>query len=278
MIRAVVTIVALVATLAACSGESSADPLAVVASAPGSIGTGTQRVMFALIDQNTQEHLAAADRPAEISLSDENGAPLSTSAAEFITTIEDVQGLYSARLEFPSAGTYQVVISADGLPDAGPVGLVVVDDPLVVQPGETAPASPTRTSAEYPDLAVISSDPDPDPEMYRLSIDEAVSNGAPSVIVFATPAWCASQTCGPLLDQAKALRPDHPEVDFLHVEVYEDIQVSSFDELVTVAAVEEWGLPSEPWVFVVDSEGIVSASFEGAASDAELLAALDSLG
>ena len=29
-----------------------------------------------------------------------------------------------------------------------------------------------------------------------------------------------------------------------------------------VPAVEEWGLPTEPWVFIVDSNGLISAKFE----------------
>jgi hypothetical protein len=97
------------------------------------------------------------------------------------------------------------------------------------------------------------------------------------VIVFATPAFCTSNTCGPLLDQVKALRPQYPDVDFVHVEIYDDLQVESVDDLVTVPAVTEWGLPSEPWVFVVDDTGTVAGAFEGAASDEELKAAIDSV-
>jgi hypothetical protein len=43
------------------------------------------------------------------------------------------------------------------------------------------------------------------------------------------------------------------------------------------AAVIEWGLPSEPYVFVVGSDGTVSAKFEGVAYHDELVAALDGL-
>jgi hypothetical protein len=53
--------------------------------------------------------------------------------------------------------------------------------------------------------------------------------------------------------------------------------VESVDDLVTVPAVTEWGLPSEPWVFVVDDTGTVAGAFEGAASDEELKAAIDSV-
>jgi hypothetical protein len=96
------------------------------------------------------------------------------------------------------------------------------------------------------------------------------------VIVFATPAFCASQACGPLLDQVKALRPDHEGIEFVHVEIYDDLQVE-VEDLTPVPAVSEWGLPSEPWVFVVASDGVVSAAFEGAVSDEELTAAVDAV-
>ena len=61
-----------------------------------------------------------------------------------------------------------------------------------------------------------------------------------------------------------------PSLEYVHVEVYENIHVSSFDELVLVPSVVDWGLPSEPWVFVTDAAGVVRATFEGAASDDEL--------
>ena len=44
-----------------------------------------------------------------------------------------------------------------------------------------------------------------------------------------------------------------------------------------VPATDEWGLPSEPWVFVVDPSGVVTSAFEGAASDDELTAAIDAV-
>jgi hypothetical protein len=109
-----------------------------------------------------------------------------------------------------------------------------------------------------------------------MSVGEAVIDG-PTVIVFATPAWCESRTCGPLLDQVGELSSDYPDLNFVHVEIYEDTQVDSVDDLVAVPAVTEWGIPSEPWVFVTDGDGTVTATFEGVASDAELRAAFDAV-
>jgi len=46
---------------------------------------------------------------------------------------------------------------------------------------------------------------------------------------------------------------------------------------VPVAATIEWGLPSEPWIFVVDRDGLVTASFEGIVSEEELQAAVEAV-
>lgn len=276
MRRLVSALLGLMFLLAAC-GSDEVEPFVVVASSNGSIGIGEQRVLFALVDPETDEFLASPDREATVTIRDENGSPLDTYPMEFIWTVPDVRGLYVAHVDIPEAATYQATIDAEGMATAGPAGFVAFDDPPLIEPGEEAPASETRTSADFPDLSVITSDPEPDPAMYESSVASAVASGAPSVIVFATPAFCASQTCGPLLDQVKALRPDYPGVDFVHVEIYEDLQVSSPEELTVVPATDEWGLPSEPWVFVVDPSGVVTSAFEGAASDDELTAAIDAV-
>ncbi|MGH8947043.1 MAG: thioredoxin family protein, partial [Acidimicrobiia bacterium] len=173
----------------------------------------------------------------------------------------------------PEPATYQVTIETEQWGELGPIGLVSSDDPVIVVLGDEAPQSNTRTSADHP-LEQITSDPDPNPRFYEMSVAEAVSSG-PSVIVFATPAWCSSQTCGPLLDQVGELSADYPGLNFVHVEIYEDIHVDSTDQLKAVPAVVDWGLPSEPWVFVTNGEGVVTRAFEGAASDTELRAAFD---
>lgn len=263
--------IGVLALVAACGGSGDEPtPLAIVASTQGTLGVGHQRVMVALVDQDTNGFLAEPDRPATLLVADENGSPIGEYPTEFIWTVPDVRGLYVSHLTLGEAGTYQLTVKAEGLPDAGPVGMVVVDEPTMVVPGDQAPASETRTAADVDDLSEITSDPDPDPAMYELSIADAVTSGRASVIVFATPAFCQSQACGPLLDQVQALRPEFPDVDFVHAEVYEDLQVTDPEDLVAIPAVGEWGLPSEPWVFVVDSTGIVWSSFEGAAGDDEL--------
>lgn len=260
--------------VAACGG-SQVDGFPVIASAPGTVGTGEQRVLVAVIDLETDGYLASPDIAVTATLRNENGSPLDESEGLFVWTVPDVRGIYSFRFDIPEAGTYQVTMDSEEFGSLGPVGLVAFENPVIVAPGEPAPRSETRTVASH-DITEISSDPDPDPAFYEMSVAEAVESG-PSVIVFATPAWCTTQACGPMLDQVQEMAPEYPDLNFVHVEVYEDIGVESFEDLELVPAILDWGLPSEPWIFVTDGSGMVAAAFEGAVSDVELRAALDSV-
>ena len=257
--------------LAACA--SGPDAFAVVASSPGTIGVGEQRILVAVIDRDTEQFLVEGEVEATATLRDENGSPLGSAPAELVWTIPEVRGLLSFTLDFPEPATYQLTVETGEWGELGPVGLVSVADPAVVIPGDSAPRSETRTSAGHP-IDEITSDPDPNPRFYEMSVAEAVSGG-PTVVVFATPAWCESRACGPLLDQVGELSADYPGLNFVHVEIYEDISVDSIEDLEAVPAITEWGLPSEPWVFVTDAAGTVTHAFEGAASDSELRGAFD---
>lgn len=267
-------VTALGLTAAACGGPPGQSPSAdfdnaqaVVASSQGSVGVGGQRVLIAVVDVETAQSLAAPDVDVTATLRDRIGTPLGEYEGEFVWMVPDVRGLYVFNMDIPGPGTFQVTLEGD-VGELGPVGLVTVEDPQMVNIGEPALPSETRTVPGH-DLTEITTDPEPDPSFYEMTVAEAVQSG-PSVIVFATPAWCTTQACGPLLDQVKALSSEYPELNYVHVEIYENINAASFDELMVVPSVLDWGLPSEPWVFVTDANGVVTAAFEGVAQDSEL--------
>lgn len=274
--RRLALLIGVAAVTAACSAASA--PIAVVASSSASIGTGEQRILLAMVDPETNAYLASEDAAATALLRDEDGTPLGTYDLEFVWTVPDVRGIYAGYFDIPGPGVYQASVDQVGLAESGPTGFVAVDNPPMVGPGEPALHSETRIGADFDDLSLITSDPDPDPEMYSMSVAEAVSNGRPSVLVFATPAFCTTQSCGPMLDQVKDLRPDYPTIDFVHIEIYDDLQVDNREDLVFVDAVLDWQLPSEPWVYIIDGEGLVVAAFEGAVNDDELAVVLDGFG
>ena len=135
--------------------------------------------------------------------------------------------------------------------------------------GDAARPTPSRTLLDEPDLARLTSDPRPEPGLYQLSIDDALANGRPLLLVFATPAFCHSRTCAPALDVIKAVWRDHAaDLDAIHVEVFGNPHEPS--ALVESAAFLAWDLPSEPWVFLIDAAGVIVAAYEGSVTDREL--------
>lgn len=260
--------------LFACSPAE--ENLAIVANARTALGTGPeQRLLIGLVDPETGASLALPEvgATAELTGPNEETAQLET---EFLWTIEGVRGLYLARYRFPSSGAWSVRLLPDGMGPTPPTPFEVAPQAGVPEIGTPAPSVATRTADQFP-LAAISSDPNPDPSFYELSLDTALTNGQPTVVVFATPAFCESQTCGPLLDLVKSLAPSYPQVNFLHVEIYENLDAARLEDLRLVPAVASYRLPSEPWVYVMDGEGVIRARFEGVASLTELTTALDSV-
>jgi hypothetical protein len=224
----------------------------------------------------TNEVLASPERDVMVEVFRPEGDSLGVHPAVFVWLLPEVVGLYELEVDFPTSGPYNFVVDADGLSSSSAFHSIVAD-PSVPQVGEMAVSSQTRVAADFDELSEITSDPNPDPSLYQMTAAEAVSNGTPAVLVFATPAFCQSQACGPMLDQVKAIKGQFADVDFVHVEIYENLDARSLDELIPVRATQEWGLPSEPWVFVVDASGVVATVFEGVVSAEALLASIESV-
>jgi hypothetical protein len=108
--------------------------------------------------------------------------------------------------------------------------------------------------------------------MLHDSVASSLRAHKPFVLVFATPRWCQSQICGPVVDVVDAARKRFAGrgIRFIHVEIYRDNNpAKGFNRWV-----REWHLPSEPWTFLVGADGRIKAKFEGAVSVAELSAAI----
>jgi hypothetical protein len=264
------------AVLASC-GPSEARPLVIVANAhqAGTLAVGEQRVLIGLVEAEGNRFLAdpALEVTVDFFFGDDPSQVAGTVVGEFLWTVPEVRGLYRTTFSFDRPGTWGVVVRADGLPGSEVTLFSVVPDSPVPAVGDPAPRVVTPAASERP-LAEISSDPAPDPRFYELSLDAALASGRKTVVVFATPRFCATATCGPVLDLVKGIAPRFPDVNFVHVEVYENLDPADGEDLVLVPAVVDWRLPSEPWVFVVDGTGTVAAAFEGTVAPEELQAAL----
>ncbi len=202
--------------------------------------------------------------------------PVFSGDMQFVWTIKPYQGVYVGSAEFPSAGEWgmAVRIKGRGMNEVAKTTLTVKRDGTSPGVGERVPASDTAT-LEDKKLSLLTTDDDPAARFYRTSIAEALAARKPFVVVFATPKFCTSRVCGPVVDVVKGVARDYPRRTFIHVEVYE-LPADPAD-LRAVPAMGEWGLRTEPWVFVVDARGRVANKYEGTLSPGELRAALENL-
>lgn len=280
--RALIALVSMAFVLAACGGGDAAPtttttsapsadqpfgPDAVAFVASSNLAVGTERLLMAVTDDSGRR-LPSPDIPVTFNIwLDGREFQTQTIEGTFLWAIPDVSGLYRATVDFDVPGTWVIQVVPEGGDPLGAVGVTVYEEPFTPGIGDPAPLSDTLTSDDAP-IEEISSDSDPEPSFYTMSVAEAVTSGRPSVITFATPRFCSTGICQPTLELMRELAPGYPDVNFLHVEVFTNINDPENIEL--APAVDEWGLPTEPWVFVVDADGTVIGRYEGVVTAEEL--------
>jgi hypothetical protein len=236
-------------------------------------GVGQNRVIFGLLDATGSKSAAAPERSLSIAYQGPNGASIPASPAEFVWAVEGQKGVYVGHANFTAAGawTANFTSEAPGSPAATmSFSLDVKDKVSVIAPGDAAPAVKTPTLADAGgDVAKISSDASPERRFYETSEADALAAHKPFVLIFATPKFCQTATCGPTLDKLKPVAKAHPEMTFINVEPYKleftngSLQpVLTNGQLTPVEATLAFKLQTEPYVFVVGADGKVSASFE----------------
>ena len=268
-------------------GESRGDaeplPLNVIM-ATTVLEVGRQRVAFLL---TTPTGLVKGDNRVSLRAvyppGDGDGAAV---AAQFRQWPYGVRGAFTAEMDFDRPGRWRLDIAADG-PDAGAAAaeIEVLPDSTVPFIGMAAPKSDNKTLAGVGAIELLTTDYSPDPALYQTTIREAIESPLPAVVVFASPAFCTTATCGPQVDAVSELRESYDgRAHFIHVEIYDnpdEIQ-GDLDRARIAPPVDEWGLTgiphwfNESWTFVLDGDGLVQARFEGFATIGELEAALQS--
>ena len=243
---------------------------------------GQVRVSFLLITNKAQAIYQPAarvwvgpalNRPASITTTarlEPIGIPGESQAA-----VGDVSRLYAVTFPIAKPGKYYLVAE----PIGGSVHLQAVGEFVVrlrsLSPSLGSPAirtpSPTLAST-HGNLAALTTRVPPDRELVRYSIADSLAAHRPFVLVFATPKFCTSRTCGPVVDVVDAARQRFTGslLRFIHVEIYRDNDPAKGINRWFAS----WHLQSEPWTFVVGADGRIKAKFEGSYSLAELVGAI----
>jgi hypothetical protein len=204
-----------------------------------------------------------------------------------LTNPSDVAGVYvTPDVTFPEAGIWNATVTASvdgGAPIPLDAAFSVYPEHRIPAPGDEALATKNLTvdSKGAPAVAIDSRAQDgadvPDPELHDTTIATAVQQGRPALVQFATPVYCQSNFCGPTVEAQEALAHEYGDVaEFIHVEIWRD-----YDESVVNRAAADWllrdGDLTEPWMFLIDSDGTIIERWGPLFDLADVRAALDGL-
>jgi len=275
----------------AAGQASSTGPLPLLANSD--LAPGPTRIILGLVDAASFP-LGSPDwtlKGEVFDITTDGCTPLAAaSPLPFGWAITNVRGFFIGTTEIP-VGAREIGLVISGTDAAGATVLIRVTALVQLagvapRPGNKAPNVATPIAATDPHgVAGVSTDPTPRSDFYTHSAAELLATGTPFVIVFASPAFCVSQACGPTLAIMKAAADRHPGVVIIHVEPYQMSWngtrlipiLAASGGLQPTSIVDAWQLPVEPWVFTVGRDGRILRSLEGVVLPAEIDAALAEL-
>ena len=257
---------------------STKDPEIAVGLASSDLAVGDNRVAFGLRDPVRGAIKGAPVRVQTFFLSDAGPqGPKQTVDAAFQEWPGGFGGIYVAQLSFDQPGDWGLgilLLQPDGTTVQVSAVVPVGERSRTPSVGSPAPASVNKSARDVTDLIELTTDTAPDPDLYAMTIAEALKEDSPLLVAFGTPAYCETATCGPQLEVVKELKEKHgAQMNFIHIEVYDnppEIREGGIEQGRISPTMSEWNLATEPWTFVMDGQGIVRAKFEGFVGAAEL--------
>jgi hypothetical protein len=278
------------ALLAACGGDDASGSAATTAVDPASlpanllalfapqgvlISGSEQRTTFALADG---EGVPIQDLPASLDFSlRQEGQEIDVITAEAQT--EGIPtGYYPVRFTPAEPGNYEITTTFDGDELEPRVFFVAPPEEISIPTvGEMMIPldTPTTTDGRGVDPICTRS---PACSLHDLTLTEALDEGRPVAFLIATPEFCQTALCGPVLDVLLEQVDAFADVRFLHAEVYADARaVDNIVEATLAEAPQAYALPFEPALFLANSDNTINARLDNLYGTGELTAELAKL-
>jgi hypothetical protein len=171
--------------------------------------------------------------------------------------------VYESQVDFKKKGPYAVLaVTKDGdhyIAAPSQVQVITKDSDTIPEVGDTPPRVATDTLASVKGNEKLLDTRVPPSDMHKDSLDKVLGK-KPVALLFATPQLCQSRVCGPVTDVALQMKAKYGDrIDFIHQEVYKDNNVSAGLR----PPLEAFHLRTEPWLFVINKDGKITARLEG---------------
>lgn len=244
------------------------------------LGVGQNRVAFVMTDSDFGIVKFPFSRVQTFFLPDgpdgPKEGPIETVNAQFFDFPLRVRGIYVSDLNLDRAGTWEIFVTIPDN-DGNRIGIRfafdVADAPASVALGAPAPPSANRTISDVESIFELTTAGKPDPQLYDRSIESLIAEGRPFVVTFASPAFCTNALCGPQVEVLGSVGDRHAETaEFVHIDLYEnpDEIKGDLSRADRTPILEEWGVHTDEWTFVVNGDGEVVAKFEAFVPEEEL--------
>ena len=261
--------------------EAVATAVIQVVLLPSELAVGQNRMAVGLLDANDQMISEADVHFHYFDLTDPAVPQLEQEAnAQRVQSPDGLTTIFTQERNFNRAGEWGLEVQArlvDGQTAVQRIKFNVAAESTSLLPGDSAPRLQTPTVASVAgDFSQITSAWEPNPALYQLSLDEALSNGKPTVLLLATPAFCQTRFCGPAYETISALADQVGEAaNVLHVEVYAGLPDPAQTNWQLAPVMAAFGLATEPWVYVMDANGTIIYRAEGVFSLEEIMATVE---
>lgn len=236
------------------------------------------RIPFGLSD--SAGLLPADVVPGNLTVSVKN--PEGEVVAEGLTSALRTDGLprpYYA-FEFTPAivGFYDFTMEVEGSEVISQFQVVAADAPEIVDrvgPGDVMPALVTPTVSDALGVTPLCTR-EPECPLHDDTVADVVGTG-PMALLVATPAFCQTVICGPVLDLLLEIAPDYPDVSFVHAEVFTNPAENQVPPVIDDFApvIGDLGLPYEPAFYVVAADGVVRHRLDYIFDASDMRASLD---
>lgn len=197
------------------------------------------------------------------------------------------RGVYIGRVTFPTEGQWLVYVEAQPQGEAKPLngGSTLVVGNLPTQPGKKPQpvpgdkaivvATPTIQNARGVDpiCTRVNAAGKREPcSMHQISLDTALKNGKPTVLIIGTPAFCQTRFCGPIVEHLMTVQKAMgAQANFVHIEQYaDDENAPATGKLAPAAAA--YRLEVEPVVYYIKPDTTIVDWTIGASDASEMTA------
>ena len=239
------------------------------------------RVPFGLADD--EGPLTAELMPGELTLSVRD--PNTDEVASGLTAQLYTEGLprpyYAFEFTPETAGFYDIVLDTEVGEVITQVQIVEADDPVasaMIGPGDQMPPLLTPTVEDPRGVTPICTR-EPNCDLHTRTVADVLAAGEPFAFLVATPAFCQTVICGPVLDVLLGVLPDVSGVGAVHAEVYADPEAMptppSEEDFAPV--IGELALAFEPVLYTVGADGVVRERLDYIFGEAEIRRALEDL-